>query len=425
MAPTHASSDAVVARLLLPDDANPAGNVHGGTILRLMEEAGVICARRFMRSSGETSVAALVRFENMSFHQPMYVGEVASLSARVIFTSPHSICVNVDVTAENLCGGETRTTNSGQLWYVPLVASPKDGWKNPVVNPAPQLTVPVDGVALQEYNEALQAYIARKYGMNDEEECSTTPGCLSLQEFQASYKNVEHGGTPAESEQTLCQMTLPGDCEPLGFCYGGFVMKLMDNAAACSAFRHCHTNVVTVGISALDFVHWIRLGDICTIHSRVVFASNKTLEIQVTAHDTSLPSNNSNGGAKDDVLVAKGMFVFASLNKDGKSISVPPLKLETRNDYQEAYLGKLRYDMAKRARMAAKSPVKRLFSTFASSKTCSTLPLARSTSSCFGGALLVHVGALRRRSQARGKIWQRLGGGVASRCLGACKMSIG
>jgi acyl-CoA hydrolase len=40
-----------VARLCLPDDANVAGNVHGGTILHLMEEAGMITATRHMAAA--------------------------------------------------------------------------------------------------------------------------------------------------------------------------------------------------------------------------------------------------------------------------------------------------------------------------------------------------------------------------------------
>ena len=42
-----ASKNIVVARILLPDDANVAGNVHGGTTLKLMEEAGLIVATRY------------------------------------------------------------------------------------------------------------------------------------------------------------------------------------------------------------------------------------------------------------------------------------------------------------------------------------------------------------------------------------------
>jgi acyl-coenzyme A thioesterase 7 len=93
----------------------------------------------------------------------MFVGEMASLSAHVVFTSPHSVLVKVIVTAENLVKGKTtRVTNTGELWYVPLVAGENKDWKKPVVVEAPQLVVPTDGGALQEFNSAKQSYEARK-----------------------------------------------------------------------------------------------------------------------------------------------------------------------------------------------------------------------------------------------------------------------
>jgi acyl-coenzyme A thioesterase 7 len=143
-------------------------------------------------------------------------------------------------------------------------------------------------------------------------------------------------------------MVLPGDCGPKGVAFGGFVMKLMDNAAGCSAFRHCRKNVVTVAISAIDFVSWIRLGDICTIQSKVVFASTKTLEIEVVASVASIHTIDC-----ADTLVAKGRFIFVSLNPEGKAIPVPPLKLETAEDFENAYLGQRRYEAGKKARAKA------------------------------------------------------------------------
>ena len=369
------SDHAVVARLLLPDDANVAGNVHGGTILRLMEEAGMIAARRFLvankreadspSSQLASCVAALVRFENMSFHEPIYVGEVASVAAHVVFTSPHSVLVKVVVAAENLCGGASRITNSGELWYVPLVGGENNDWKNPKVAEAPQIPTPTDDRALEEYKDGRRSYEARKRGLSVDEnesriscdDCRHVEGCL-CPSCRKSYE-ISNGRTPAESEQVLCQMVLPGDCQPRGFAFGGFVMKLMDNAAGCSAFRHCRTNVVTVAISAIDFVNWVRLGDICSIRSKIVFASKKTLDIEVAAYDASIHTID-----RTDTLVAKGRFIFASLDADGKSIPVPPLKLETDEDFDKAYLGQLRYDAAKKAR--SKATGKRAFSTFSS-----------------------------------------------------------
>jgi len=353
---TQTSSEAIIARLLLPDDANPAGNVHGGTILRLMEEAGMITATRYMASSfpksengdGNCSIAALVRFETMSFLKPMFVGEVASLSARIVFTSEHSVLVEVVVTAEDVSKGKTRVTNSGQLWYVPLApggeGTQKD-WKQAKVVQVPQALPPKDEKGRKEYEAAKMQYEKRKSLQNGDNE-ATSLECLGLDKFRAEYVAPSDGRSPSESEQVLCQIVLPGDCGKGGVAFGGFVMKLMDNCAGCSAFRHCRTNVVTVAISAMDFVGWIKLGDLCTIKSKVVFCSAKSLEIEVVA------SVSSASAIGEEATVAKGLFSFVSIGTDGKALAVPPLRLETEEDMHAAFLGHQRYADAKRARAA-------------------------------------------------------------------------
>ena len=100
---------------MLPDDTNPQGNVHGGTILKLIEQAGAIVSVRHCNSTSGSGkaplVMALARVEHMDFYQPMYVGEIAQLHAAVTYTSPHSVEVTVDVWAENVLTGSRRHTN--------------------------------------------------------------------------------------------------------------------------------------------------------------------------------------------------------------------------------------------------------------------------------------------------------------------------
>ena len=355
----------VASRLLLPDDANPAGNVHGGTILRLMEEAGLICATRYMgRRQDGAAIGALVRFENMSFHQPIFVGDVASIDAKVIFTSERSILVKVVVTAEQLVSHRTpRVTNTGELWYVALETCKDKNWKwkpggvqhqgDAVRVSVPPLPVPSeeeDKQALKEYNLAKKSYDRRKASQQSghpelsKAVCLNMDGCL-CPKCRSSYKAPSEGRTSAASEQRLSQMVLPGDCWVNNVSFGGFVMKLMDNAAGCSAFRHARTNVVTVAISAMDFVHWVQLGNICSIQARVVFCSHKSMEIEVTASVTTI--HNIDG---DDKVVAKGSFTFVSLNAEGKAIPVPPVILETEQDFDRAFHAQQKYEMAKRRR---------------------------------------------------------------------------
>ena len=104
---------------MLPDDANPAGNVHGGTILKLIEQAGYIVSTRFLNSEGAAPGGpwhgVMVRLEHMEFWQPMFVGEVSLLEASITYTSPRSVEVVVTVHAENVLTGAVRNTNQATL----------------------------------------------------------------------------------------------------------------------------------------------------------------------------------------------------------------------------------------------------------------------------------------------------------------------
>lgn len=112
-----------VSRLMGPDDTNSMGNVHGGTILKLIEQAGLIVSTRYCNTSGDQKpslLCVLARVDHMDFLKPMYVGEVAHVQAAVTYTSRHSIEVSLDVWAENILSGELRHTNSATLWYVAI-----------------------------------------------------------------------------------------------------------------------------------------------------------------------------------------------------------------------------------------------------------------------------------------------------------------
>ena len=251
-------------------------------------------------------------------------------------------------------------TNTGQLWYVPLEPGDngtKKDWKHPKIVKVPQVAPPIDGPARKEYEKVEMDYGKRKALLAGDNEAASSLECLGVDNClcpncRDKYVPPSDGRSPSESEQTLCQVVLPGDCGKGGVAFGGFVMKLMDNAAGCSAFRHCRTNVVTIAISAMDFVGWIKLGDLCTIKSKVVFCSAKPLEIEVVA---SVSSASKIG--QGDTVVAKGIFSFVSIGAEGKALPVPPLRLETKEDIHNAFLGQQRYAAAKQARVAANKSV--------------------------------------------------------------------
>lgn len=112
---TADESRTVMGQVMMPTDANPTGNVHGGTIMKLVDTAGAICA---MRHAGRPVVTIVV--DTMTFLEPVYVGHLVTLEAQVNWVGHTSLEVGVKVTAENALDGSITHTSSAYLVYVAL-----------------------------------------------------------------------------------------------------------------------------------------------------------------------------------------------------------------------------------------------------------------------------------------------------------------
>jgi uncharacterized protein (TIGR00369 family) len=102
-------------QLMLPADANGLGNVHGGVILKVADEAAAICAMRHARRACVT-----VAIDSVSFHSPVHVGELLALTATLTYVGRTSMEVMVHVTAENPITGQITHTNSAHFVFVAL-----------------------------------------------------------------------------------------------------------------------------------------------------------------------------------------------------------------------------------------------------------------------------------------------------------------
>jgi uncharacterized protein (TIGR00369 family) len=102
-------------QLMLPEHANAHGNVHGGVIMRMVDEAGAICAMRHARMPCVT-----ISIDSMTFRQPVHLGELLICTATVTWIGRSSIEVGVDVHAENPITGDISHTNSAFVVYVAL-----------------------------------------------------------------------------------------------------------------------------------------------------------------------------------------------------------------------------------------------------------------------------------------------------------------
>ena len=96
-------------------DANPLGNVHGGIIMKLCDEAAGMAATKHARRPSVTVVV-----DSMSFHSPVHVGDLVTVSAEVTWVGRTSMETRVVVNAENVLSGEITHTNTAYFVYVAL-----------------------------------------------------------------------------------------------------------------------------------------------------------------------------------------------------------------------------------------------------------------------------------------------------------------
>ena len=108
-------SQVALNQLMLSEHANPMGSVHGGNIMKLVDETGGLCAMRHSRRPVVT-----VAMDSMTFHQPVNVGDMLMLEANMTWVGSSSMEVEVMVKAENLLTGEQTHTNTAYLVYVAL-----------------------------------------------------------------------------------------------------------------------------------------------------------------------------------------------------------------------------------------------------------------------------------------------------------------
>ncbi len=109
------NSAVTIAQVMNPQDANPAGNVHGGVIMKLIDTAAGVVATRHSRCNVVTA-----SIDRIDFHHPVYVGDLVFFKACINYVGRTSMEIGVRVEAENSKTGEIRHTASAYLTFVAL-----------------------------------------------------------------------------------------------------------------------------------------------------------------------------------------------------------------------------------------------------------------------------------------------------------------
>ncbi|MGB0652651.1 MAG: acyl-CoA thioesterase [Thermoplasmatota archaeon] len=150
-------SATTMSRLMQPDEANVYGNVHGGVILRYIDETAAVAAWRHARVPKVVTAS----FERMSFKEPVFVGDLLHIHATVRHTGRTSMVVGCRVEAEEPSTGDIRHAASAHVTFVALDKSSKP-------TPVPPVKADTDEEKVK-MERAQRIHEAIKNALKDEE----------------------------------------------------------------------------------------------------------------------------------------------------------------------------------------------------------------------------------------------------------------
>ena len=117
------------AMLMNASDANIFGNVHGGHVMKWVDEIAYACAARYC-----AGVAVTAAVDRIDFHEPIHVGELLHITARVVCVGRTSMEIEIALHAEDIPTGTTRHTNTCHFTFVAL-----ENVQTPRPRPVPKL----------------------------------------------------------------------------------------------------------------------------------------------------------------------------------------------------------------------------------------------------------------------------------------------
>jgi uncharacterized protein (TIGR00369 family) len=150
--PTSSDTLVTLCQFMLPEHANARGNVHGGSILKLVDEAGALAAMRHARSHVVT-----VAIDSMVFLEPVLVGDLLTLNAWLTYVGKTSMEAKIEVLAENVITGKTTRTSEAFAVYVAL-----DDQHKPKGAPPLEAVTPEEIAEMKRALERRNARLARR-----------------------------------------------------------------------------------------------------------------------------------------------------------------------------------------------------------------------------------------------------------------------
>ena len=270
-----AESRTETIQYVMPEHANPLGNLFGGKMMHWMTTAGTLAASRLARGP-----VVLGSMNDIDFLSPVHVSELAILSAQVEWTGTSSMEVSVRIESENTRTGERRATTRASFAFVAI-----DEKGHP--RPLPLAILP-DGpdeqvlwIAAQRRKQQRMARMAQRHERIERDERSWS---------------AADGSPWLES----CRIVFPEHAIHSGIMFAGNLMMDIDEVGGILAHRFSRSVVVTAAIDAMDFFHPIRVGDILTLRAAMNWVGRTSMEIGVRVESENLKSESRHHNCSAD-----------------------------------------------------------------------------------------------------------------------------
>jgi acyl-CoA hydrolase len=134
--------------------------------------------------------------------------------------------------------------------------------------------------------------------------------------------NNINGRTPNETVSVMTELVLPAQANLLGNLLGGQLVHLMDIAGALTCRRHSGGEVATVAIDKLEFKHPVKVGEIITVTSKMIWAGHTSMKVRIEVGAEDIKNHTS-------ILTNTASLTFVALGEDGKPTAIPPLLPQT------------------------------------------------------------------------------------------------
>jgi acyl-CoA thioesterase YciA len=122
---------------------------------------------------------------------------------------------------------------------------------------------------------------------------------------------------PYNRQPAIRTIAMPADTNPAGDIFGGWLMGLMDLAAASAAVKRSHCRVATVAVESMAFLAPVQVGDEISIFSEVLRIGRTSIVVEVETWRRTRDSDEA-------VQVTKACFTCVALDANGRPQPVSP-----------------------------------------------------------------------------------------------------